>query len=508
MKIIVVGGGTAGWWTAGYLAKFGKDYDITLIESPNIPKIGVGESVLPQTYLFFEKLGMKESEWMPDCEAVYKLGNLKQGWYTKDDEGFLFTFWWNYSENILRRSLNYRDGAESLWKVDGHKIGDYWLDMYAKGEKKHEDFIADLSDSWSLAEHMCQPIDNKGRTVFGNWAPYAYHINAYKASEIVKDRVALPLGVKQILAEVTDIKTDGGDNITSLTTDDGSVYTADLFIDCTGFSRSLVNAVGRTYKQYPENRVNSAWVAPFPYLDKESELEPYTQSLAKPYGWQFKVTLTSRIGTGYVFDDRFLDTEQAKQDFLDFWPDRKPLKEPRLIKWTPSRLNQSWKGNLVAVGLANYFIDPLEANAVYGIEFGVEALVQVLERGGHVCNEYNARLYSRSIGLQLDYMGDFLKQHYLNSTRTDSDFWKHYQDLAKDKDLEGELWKRYKNYANPRQYLFPDSLWLSMAMMFRRFTNRPIHDLDPSMLEHVKNHIAFTRRHSEISATMCKKIWE
>ena len=507
MKIIIVGGGTSGWWTAGYLAKFGKDYDITLIESVVIPKIGVGESVLPQTNVFFKKLGIDEKVWMKDCEAVYKLGNMKQGWWRKDDDPFLFTFWWNYSDLMLRRSLYYREGPDSIWKREGHCLGDYWLDMLARGEKTHEDFVPDLSDAYALARDGCQPYDQDDNCVLGNWAPYSYHINALKAGEIVKDNVAIPLGVKHIVLDVTQVKSEN-DNIVSITTSDGVEHTADLWIDCTGFQRKLVKEINPTFKEYTDNRVNAAWVAPWPYIDKKEELEPYTQSIAKPYGWQFKVTLTSRIGSGYVFDDRFLDPEQAKQDFLDMWPDRKPLVEPRLIKWTPGRLAAPWKGNVVAIGLACLFIEPLEANGVYSIEYGVETLAKVLEKGGGLIDARNAKLYSKAVGQQFDFMADFIKHHYLHTERDDTDFWKHWKDLAKTVDSEELLWQRYTAYADPRSHLFPDAIWLSMAMMFRKFKNRSNPDLDPVMFEHVKNHIDFCRRHSEAAAKLCKKVWE
>jgi tryptophan halogenase len=507
MKIIVVGGGTAGWWVAGYLAKFGDNYDITVIESPNIPKIGVGESVLPQTNLFFQKLGIEEKVWMKECEAVYKLGNMKQGWWRKDDEPFLFSFWWNYSENILRRSLYYRDGPQSIWRREGHSIGDYWLDMLARGEKTYEDFVPDMSDAYAIAKNRCQPFDQAGEPVLGNWAPYSYHINAIKAGEIVRDNIALPLGVKNIFTEVTEVKVDNG-NITSIITNDGVEHTADLWVDCTGFQRKLIKETNPAFKEYPDNRVNAAWVAPWPYLDKKEELEPYTQSIGKPYGWQFKVTLTSRIGSGYVFDDRMLDPEQAKQDFLAMWPDRKPLLEPRLIKWTPSRLEEPWKGNVVAVGLSCYFIEPLEANGVYGVEYGVETLARVLEKGGHKVTPYNARFYSKAVGKQFDFMADFIKHHYMHTERDDTEFWRYYQDLAKSCDSEEMLWRRYQSYDNPRSHLFPDTIWLSMAIMFRKFKNRPNPSLDPVMFEHVKNHIDFCRRHSEAAAKVCKKVWE
>jgi len=507
MKIIIIGGGTSGWWAAGYLAKFGKELDITVIESPNIPKIGVGESVLPQTNLFFAKLGIDEKVWMKECEAVYKLGNMKQGWRHKDDRPFLFSFWWNYSESLLRRSINYRTGPQALWEKGNKRIGDYWLDMYTRGEKTKEDCVPDLSDSYSLAQNRCKPFDQNDNPVLGNWAPYSYHINALKASDIVRDHVALPLGVKSVIANVVDVVSDNG-NIVSITTDDGSTYSADLWVDCTGFQRRLIKETNPAIKEYPNVKCNAAVVAPFPYTDKSKEMEPYTQSIAKPYGWQFIVTLTSRIGSGYVFDRNLLDPEEAKKQLLSFWPGKTPFFEPRLITWTPGRLEQPWKNNVVAIGLSAFFIDPLEANGVYGIEYGVETLLRVLDKGNYQVNEYNARFYSKAIGVQLDYMADYITHHYLHTNRDDTEFWRFYKNLAKETNAEEALWNRYTKFDNPRQHLYPDAIWLSLAIYFEQFKDRKVEGLDPIMFEHVKNHIEFTRRHSEIAAKMCKKVWE
>jgi len=508
MKIIIIGGGTSGWWTAGYLSKFGKDLDITVIESPTIPKIGVGESVLPQTTLFLSKLGMDEKVWMKDCEAVYKLGNMKQGWHRKDDKPFLFSFWWNYAENALGRSMSFRPGPSILWNHrNSARIGDYWLAMRNAGEKTNEDFVPDLSDSYALTQNMSKPFDQEGNPVLGNWAPYSYHINAFKAGEVVRDNCAIPNGVKNILADVVDVVEQDG-KIVSIKLDDGKEHTADLWVDCSGFRRLLMSKLDLEVKRYEHIRTNSAVVAPFPYDDVTKELEPYTQSIARPYGWQFIVTLTGRAGSGYVFDRRLLDPEQAKKDLLSFWPGKTPAIEPRLITWDPSRLVKPWKNNVVCIGLSAFFMDPLEANGVYGIEYGVETLFRVLDKNNYVVNDYASELYSRTVGRQLDYMSEYITHHYMHTDRDDTEFWRYYKNLAKETNAEEKLWELYMSRDNPKHHLFPDAIWLSLAVYFDKFKDKEFTNLKPHMFEHVKNHIQFTRTHSEISASICKKVWE
>lgn len=506
-RLVVVGGGTAGWWTAGYLSKNNPELEIILIESPDIPKVGVGESVLPQTNLFFNKLGIDEKTWMAGCEAVYKLGNMKQGWRKKDDDPFFWSFWWNYDERMLQRSLTYR-GDTTLLSHDktSPRIGDYWWDMYVRGEKTKQDFNPDLSDSHSLVLNGCKPYYPDGTPALGDFAPYAYHINAEYTCNILRDQVGIPNGVKHILATVADIKhTDT--EITSLTLNTGEVITADLWIDCTGFRKMLVGKFNPEFKRYENIQCNAAVVAPFAYNDK-TEILPYTQSLGKDYGWQFIVTLTSRIGSGYVFDRNQLDPEQAKKDLLSFWPNNKPIKEPRLITWEPGRLQNAWSNNVMAIGLSGFFIDPLEANGVYGIEYAVETLSRVLLRNKYQATDYSKRVVSTAVGKLLDSTANFITHHYMNTERDDTEFWRFYKELGKKLNAEEKLWHYYLDFTNTQQYHYPSNIWLSLIVYFEKCKDKRIEGLKPWMFEHAKNHFKFTQEQSKIASEHCLKVWE
>lgn len=507
-RIVVVGGGTSGWWAAGYLSKMNPELEITVIESPNIPKIGVGESVLPMTNLFFNKLGIDEKTWMKECDAIYKLGNLKQGWNRKDDKEFFWGFWWNYDERMLKRSLNYRGDTTLLsHEKTAPRIGDYWWDMYVRGEKTIDDFNPDLTDSYSLVKNMCQPYYPDGTPALGDFAPYTYHVNAELTCNILRDQVGIPNGVKHILATVANI--DYIENeIKSITLDSGKVVTADLWIDCTGFRKMLIGKFNPEIKPYPNIRCNSAVVAPFEYRDRTVEQTPYTRSLGKDYGWQFIVTLNSRIGSGYVFDRNLLDPEQAKKDLLSFWPNNKPIKEPRLITWDPGRLKDSWISNCVAIGLSSFFIDPLEANGVFGIEYAVETLSRVLKRNDNQNTAYTRRLFSVAVGKLIDATETFISHHYMHTDRDDTEFWRFYKDLGKRIGAEDLAWGYYMNHTNTQIHHYPSTLWLSLIVYFNTCKDKRIPDLKPWVFEHAQNHFKFTQAQSDIAAKHCIKSWE
>jgi len=315
MKLCIIGGGTTGWWAAGYLENAFPDYDITLIESSDIPIVGVGESTLPMIKTFFDSFGMDESVWMSECNAIHKYGNIKQGWDSPDEEEFKFTFWFNDDDAFDKWYKEYEAG-----NVDRHSLND---SLY------HKD----------------------------GWSSIAYHLNAEAAGRIVKDNCK---NVKHIIATLDELP-EG----------------YDLYIDCTGFRQQFVK--DKTYDDVSDlHLVNSAWVCPF---EKDEHIQ-YTRTIARDYGWQFKVGLTNRTGSGYVYSNKHISDEQALTDFKEFTNHLTPWmdKQPRKITWEPHWLKNPWTDNVVAIGLSQGFIDPLEANAMFMIQHGITALAESLKR--------------------------------------------------------------------------------------------------------------------------------
>lgn len=393
-KICIIGGGTTGWWTAGYLENKFPDIEITLIESNDIPIIGVGESTLPMIKSFFESFGMDEKEWMPKCDAVHKFGNIKQGWDKPDGEEFAFTFWYNDNDAFNTWYKEFDQG-----KVDKHSIND----LYDR-------------DAWRAV---------------------AYHLHAEEAGRIVKDNC------KRVKHEIATLDTlpEG----------------YDLYIDCTGLRRQFVK--DKTLADLSEHHlVNSAWVCPFE-LD---EMVPYTRTIARDYGWQFKIGLTSRTGTGYCFADQYVTDDIALEQFKEYTKELTPWqgKEPRLIKWQPGWLENAWQGNVVAIGMSQGFIDPLESNALFMIQHGITTLANCIERG------YGARAYNKMVKRTWKENSDYILHHYGLSSRNDTEFWKHYSKL----DFSKTLWEHYAKTGNKYTNLYPDAIWATLGLYYENFT--------------------------------------
>lgn len=395
MKIVIIGGGTAGWWTAGYLEKQLPDAEITLIESDTIPKIGVGESTLPQIKSFFETMGIVESDWMDKCNAIHKLGNVKQGWTDINDEAFPFTFWYN-----------------------DNNVFDDWLLEYRKGNKTKTQINDDLYKK-------------------DGWRTYAYHLDAELAGSVVKNSCK---SVKHIIA----------------TLDESNIPEADLYVDCTGFSKRFVK--DKTEVLLEHHFVDSAVVCPYE-LDKE--ISPYTYSIARPYGWQFIISLQNRIGTGYCYSSKYISDKEAIAQFKEFNKHRTSFmgKEPRVIKWKPHILKNPWSGNTVAIGMSSGFIDPLESNALFMTQFQITTLARCIKEGRR------PEVFNRMINRIWRENSIYILHHYMLSNRNDTEFWKYYKEF----DVKKSLWKNYKNKGNKYTEIYPDAIWASLGLYFEEF---------------------------------------
>ena len=391
MKICIIGGGATGWWAAGYLEKFLPEHDITLVESDTIPKIGVGESTLPQIANFFSSMDIKEEDWMDKANAVRKLGNIKRGWNTGED--IPFTFWSNEDKKFDTNIKN-----------------------YINGEVSKLDFINGMNE------------DNV----------YAYQLDAEFTSEVVK----------QNCKNVTHI-------IGTLGLRPGGY---DLYLDCTGFSRRF--ALDKTMITPEHLFVNSAWVCPFNLPENYST--QYTQSIARHSGWQFMIDLQHRIGTGYVFSSKHQDVQEAKDYFYEYTKGMTPLRdEPRLIQWDPGYLKNPWTDNVVALGLASGFIDPLESNALFMIQFSITTLVRCLERGlgAEGYNKLMRRVWNDNV--------KYIQHHYMMSDNTTTEFWKYYKDF----DCSKTVWDNYNKNSSRYTNLYPDSIWATLATYYEEFTH-------------------------------------
>lgn len=457
-RIVIVGGGTAGWMTAAYLAKYRNGKNITLVESPTIPKIGVGESVTPHVCNFFEEIGINEFDWMLETGAVHKYANKFVNWHGKNDTQY-FSF--NYtvpSSNFYKDIPVNRTQADFTSDVDKSRS----IDIVSKlcREKAFNRFDRYFNPQFHYMENNVMPYKN-GQDLLNQPFSHAHHINAELAGNYIRDKIAIPSGVTHIVANVVNVVTKDN-KIESITLDNELELTADLFVDCSGFSRVLVKALGWKIKNF-DTPINSAWVCQTDYLDPEKEMVNYTQSIAEPYGWRFKIGLYHRMGNGYCFSSNHVNDEDALEHFIK--QIGKQRKSPRLIKWQPSRLEKFGDGNCAAVGLSCGFIEPLEANALYTIITSIRRLNNVLDH-----DILNFDVYNEKMSYTIDDIMDFIFVHYTLSGRNDTAFWRDMQELGVQKNHKqlviDKIYEEKNTMKSATQgyTMFPDYMWAQLAV--------------------------------------------
>ena len=476
-KYVIVGGGTAGWFTASALSKQFRNADITLIESLDIPIISVGESVTPHVQAFFDFLDIPTHHWMKETGAVYKLANKFQGWITGDlNEVEYFSF--NYATDVKRL---YRETSEVI-NVDGDST-EYKI---SNNSFKTTDLIHELYNNKAI-DKFDKFFHSQYHYMAKNVAPFkdqtyllnpsyswSQHINAEKCGEYLKNHIAIPNGVTHIQQKVLDV-TFTGDQINSLTLEDGRVVTGDVFIDATGFHKLLVKKLGWKEIPFKDYAIDRAVVGQLDYEDPHSEMVNYTQSIAQPNGWQFKIGLYHRMGSGYCFSSNHISDEQGVDDFLKMTKNRKT--EPRLIKWSPSKLEEMAKGNVATVGLSSGFYEPLEANSLYILISGIKHLLMSLKEYEKT-NLLDWKQFNEKMTYGIDDIADFIKVHYTLSQRTDTDFWNdmraigkrdHHEDLVRQKyfDHKSSMVGVFDHWS-----MFADFMWMQLALSWNLDTSK------------------------------------
>jgi tryptophan halogenase len=471
-KMVVVGGGTAGWFTAAAFSKLKHlGYDVTLIESLKISKIGVGESVTPHVQYFFDMLEIDTHEWMRETGAVYKLANKFVGWMKNHDpEYFSFTYPFDV-KNLLREEV--KPTAREYWPVsrDSYSSLDLMASYLSSGQL--DKFDRYFCGQYHYMEKNVAPFDDK-KYLLNPLLTWSQHINAEKCADFVRDRVALPNGVEHIKADVVEVISKG-DNIRHLVLDDGRTITGDLFIDASGFHRVLIKNLGWKEKIYNNSSVDSAWVCQIDYDDPEIEMVNYTQSIAQPHGWVFKIGLYHRMGVGYCFSSNHVSQDDALAHYKSLFKNRRF--EPRLIKWRPSRLEKMSKGNVVSIGLSSGFIEPLEANALFIITNGIYRLIAALDRQVPDMEKFNSQM-----AYTIDDICDFILVHYTLSDRNDTDFWNDMRAVGQQQRHSDLLLEKYLDPRNSMTgaldgwTLFPNYMWLQLASSWKQDLTPYIND--------------------------------
>lgn len=444
-RIIIAGGGTAGWMTAAAISSLYEDrsrFQITLIESEEIGSIGVGEATLPSIKSFNDQLGINEAEMMRRTHGTFKLG-------------IQFTNWGKLGANYIHPFGVYGSLQNSS------DFYQYWAQL---ASKKSQADISKYSFAVQMAERNLFKIPTKKPESIESTASYAYHFDAALYAAYLRE-LSEAAGVVRIngVIEAVNSNSDSG-NITSLLLRDGQQLDGDFFIDCSGFRSLLLH---KTLKAEFEDWSNWLLCDRAVALQSEQpyEIPPYTRSTAKEAGWQWRIPLQHRAGNGYVYCSHMISDEQAHESLQSELPG-KALTEPRFIKFKAGRYKKSWQKNCVAIGLSSGFLEPLESTSIYLIHIGIVCLLRLFpvplpgkQNYSTLSGEYN-----RLIDNEYERIRDFLILHYHLNERTDSELWRHCRSMMIPESLTKkiDLFTR-RGYSESFKYgLFSTPSWLAV----------------------------------------------
>lgn len=399
MKVVVAGGGTAGWLAAAALSQQLRGVlDITLVESDEIGTVGVGEATIPPIRLFHELIRVDEREFMRATSATFKLGIAFQNWGTVGAEYF----------HAFGRL------GKPTWLCEFHH---FWLRA------------RELGLSFDLDEYCLELQAAKaGRFATSPKSDinFAYHFDATAYAQFLR-KIAEGYGVRRAEGKIREVRQNPESGfIESLVLDSGMRVEGELFIDCTGFRGLLIEQTLHTgYEDW------SHWLpcdsAAAVQTESVGPAAPYTASIAHSAGWRWRIPLQHRVGNGMVYCSRYMTDEEAKAQLLRDVVG-KPIVQPRVIKFRTGRRSRVWNKNVIALGLASGFVEPLESTSIHLIITGVTRLMHLFPFNGvtqSFVDEYNSQ--SR---VEIEKIRDFVVLHYFATQRDDTPFWRYCRDMV------------------------------------------------------------------------------
>jgi tryptophan halogenase len=391
-RIVVVGGGSAGWMTAAALVTGLKGRArVEVVESEDIGIVGVGEATFPSIRQYNQIIGIDEAEFLRATNGTYKLGIRFCDWLEVGKDYF-HTF--GHFGNLF--------GSQTLW-AQHRRMG--------------------LAEPLGL---QCVPtvMAMKGRFMLPSEQAefkYAYHFDAVQYAAFLR-RLAMQRGAHHTQGRIVEVsrRADGG--VAAVQLDDGRRIQGDLFIDCSGFRSLLLgDTLAEPFVDFSHwLPVDSAWACPCERSG--DELEPYTRATALEGGWAWRIPLQNRTGHGHVFSSRYIDENRARGQLMAQL-DGAPLAEPRLLKFTTGHRARFWVRNVVALGLSSGFLEPLESTSIYLIQNGLGRLMALLASAAPISEEAVAD-YNTGVVRQFGRIRDFIILHYCLTARRDSPLWR------------------------------------------------------------------------------------
>ena len=433
-RVVIAGGGTAGWMMAAAMARtLGDTIDLTLVESEVIGTIGVGESTIPPLVNFNRILGIPETEFMAATQGTFKLGILFDNWKLDGDSYF-------HSFGVTGKD-HWSAGFQHFW-LNGLKRGhtqsydDYCLELVAGMDGK----FAHLPD-----ERM----------------NYAYHVDATLYGRYLR-KLAEAAGCKRIEGKIARVELNGeSGDIAALHLDDQTKIEGDFFVDCTGFRALLIEgALHAGFEDWTHWLPNDSAIA----LQTKhlGPPQPYTHAIAHDAGWQWRIPLQYRMGSGIVYCSRYLSADEALHRLKSSVGE--PLIDPIYLKFAGGVRRRQWYRNCVAVGLAGGFVEPLEATTLHLIQRAVLRVIRLMPNGR--VSERDAAEFNEQQLQDIVQIRDFIILHYKATERGDSPFWRHCRDMPIPESLAQkiELFRETGRVFRKNEELFAENSWVQVMM--------------------------------------------
>jgi len=438
-KVVIVGGGTAGWMSAALLKKvIGSSIDVELVESDAIGTVGVGEATIPPIRLMNNVLGINEAEFLRETKATIKLGIEFENWRVKGERYF-------HSFGVAGKSMAFCQ-FHHFWKRaqmlgDTTSLWEYDLNYLCAREGK----FAQINSKDPILE-----------------LPYAYHFDAALYAKFLA-KFCEKMGVKRTEGLVSKVSLDSESGfVESLTLQDGRLISGDLFIDCSGFKGLLIQEkLGTGYDDWSHwLPCDKAIAVPSERFEKTL---PYTRSIAHSAGWQWRIPLQHRNGNGLVYSSAYYTEEQAT-DLLLSNLETKALGEPKVILFKTGRRRKQWNRNVIAVGLSSGFLEPLESTSIHLIQSAIVRLIHLFPHQG--IKPADIAEYNGQSKLEFEQIRDFLILHYHVNQRSDSQFWRDMANMDIPDSLQHKiaLFSQSGRLFREQNDLFLESSWLQVML--------------------------------------------
>ena len=438
-RVVILGGGTAGWMTATALARtFGHALAITLLESKEIGTVGVGEATIPTIHWFNELIGLDETEFLRATKASFKLG-------------IEFVDWARPGHRYFHPFGSY--GAQLPGVAFHHR----WLKACAEGLSMP---LSALSLAGQLANdsRFAKPSGD-ARSILSTLG-YAYHFDANLYAVHLRS-IAEPAGVARIEGKLEDVERDPDSGfVRAITTEHGERLEGDLFIDCSGFRALLIDGVmGSPMEDWSQwLPCDRAVAVP---CERVAKTTPFTRSTSRSAGWQWRIPLQHRTGNGYVYASQWCSDDEAAASLLANL-DGAALADPRFLRFTPGTRRRPWVGNVVAIGLSTGFLEPLESTSIHLIQSAIAKLLTLFP--GRDCDQALATRYNRLFNADMDNVRDFLILHYHATEGHDAELWQHCRNMVLPDSLveREEQYRRTGRLILATDELFREASWLAV----------------------------------------------